>query len=91
MLQFGEKKQTNRASRRSSGGWCQLSLTNSGRDMVQAKTMKDKVGDLVELVHKLVLTSQLDKQEGLKQTVLETKVGLEGILLCAIILACTAQ
>ena len=29
--------------------------------MVQAKTMKDKVGDLVELVHKLVLTSQLDK------------------------------
>ena len=45
--------------------------------MVQAKTMKDKVGDLVELVHKLVLTSQLDKQEGLKQTVLEAKVGLE--------------
>ena len=91
MLQFGEKKQTNRGSRRSSGGWCWLSLTNSGRDMVQAKTMKDKVGDLVELVHKLVLTSQLVKQEGLKQTVLETKVGLEGILLCAIILACTAQ
>ena len=91
MLQFGEKKQTNRGSRRSSGGWCWLSLTNSGRDMVQAKTMKDKVGDLVELVHKLVLTSQLDKQEGLKQTVLETKVGLEWILLCAIILACTAQ
>ena len=91
MLQLGEKKQTNRGSRRSSGGWCWLSLTHSGRDMVQAKTMKDKVGDLVELVHKLVLTSQLDKQEGLKQTVLETKVGLEGILLCAIILACTAQ
>lgn len=91
MLQFGEKKQTNRGSRRSSGGWCWLSLTNSGRDMVQAKTMKDKVGDLVELVHKLVLTSQLDKQEGLKQTVLETKVGLEWILLCAVILACTAQ
>ena len=45
--------------------------------MVQAKTMKDKVGDLVELVHKLVPTSQLDKQEGLKQTVLEMKVGLE--------------
>ena len=77
MLQFGEKKQTKRGLRRSSGGWCWLSLTNSGRDMVQAKTMKDKVGDMVELVHKLVLTSQLDKQEGLKQTVLETKVGLE--------------
>ena len=45
--------------------------------MVQAKTMKEKVGDLVELMHKLVLTSQLDKKEGLKQTVLETKVGLE--------------
>ena len=45
--------------------------------MVQAKTMKDKVGDLVELVHKLVPTSQLDKQEWLKQTVLEANVELE--------------
>ena len=59
--------------------------------MVQAKTMKDKVGDLVELVHKLVLSSQLDKQEGLKQTILETKVGVESILLCVVILACTTQ
>ena len=59
--------------------------------MVQAKTMKDKVGDLVELVYKLNLTSQLDKQEGFKQTVLETKVGLESILLRAVIFACTTQ
>ena len=56
--------------------------------MVQAKTMKDKVGDLMELVHKLVLTSQLDKQEGFKQIVLETKAGLKSILLCIVILAC---
>ena len=59
--------------------------------MVQAKTMKDKVGDLVEFVHKLVLTSQLDKQEGFKQTVLETIAGLESILLWAIILAYIMQ
>ena len=57
--------------------------------MVQTKPMKYKVGDLVELLHKLVTTSQLDKQEGFKETVLETKLGLESILLCAVIFACT--
>lgn len=59
--------------------------------MVQAKTMKDKVGDLVELVHEFLLTDHLDNQEWFKQTMLETKVGLVSILLCAVILLCTMR
>ena len=57
--------------------------------MVQAMTMKDKVGDLVELVHELLHANQLDNQEGYKQTMLERKAGLVSILLFAVILACT--
>ena len=59
--------------------------------MMQEKTMKDKVGDLVEFVHELLHADELDNQEGFKQTMLETKAALASILLCAIILACTMQ
>ena len=56
---------------------------------MQAKTMKGKAGDLVELLEELLLTGRLDNQERFKQMVLGTKVGLDLDLLCAAVLTCT--
>lgn len=50
---------------------------------VKAKTMKDKVGDLMELLQKILLTVRLDNQQRFKQMVLETKAGLESGIVTA--------
>ena len=66
-----------------------MSVTDPGWGLVQAKTMKDKVGDLVELLQEILLTGRLDNQQRFKQMVLETKAGLESGRSCAVVLTCT--
>lgn len=54
-----------------------------GGNLVQAKTKKDKVGDLGIFLQKLLLDGRLEKQEKFKQMVLGTKERLDSGLLCA--------
>lgn len=45
--------------------------------MVRGKAMADKAGDMLEIVHDILLTARLDDKERFKQMVLETKSSLE--------------
>lgn len=45
--------------------------------MIRGKAMSDKAGELMELMHDVVLTAKLDDRERFTQMVLETKAGME--------------
>lgn len=45
--------------------------------MIRGKAMSDKAGDLMSLMHDIVLTAKLDDKERFTQMVLETKAGME--------------
>eukprot|EP00803_Ostreobium_quekettii_P002144 evm.model.scf_1846.1 EVM.evm.TU.scf_1846.1 scf_1846:8916-17584(+) len=51
--------------------------------MVKAKTTKDKVGDLMDLLQNVMLKGRLDNQQRFKQMVLESKARLESGLVGA--------
>ncbi|KAL4419293.1 hypothetical protein ABPG77_008343 [Micractinium sp. CCAP 211/92] len=45
--------------------------------MVRGKAMADKAGDMLDIVHDILLTARLDDKERFKQMVLETKSSME--------------
>lgn len=48
-----------------------------GHIMVKGKAMKDKIGEMMDIMKKILLTARFDDQQRFKQMVLESKSGLE--------------